>query len=165
MSHFARRSTAPFHSSTSAFIGFLTSTGVSEPRIASAISCTLNGFEVVRAPIQNISIPKASALSTCFAFATSIATGRPVCFFTSTSHGSAGMPAPSKPPGFVRGFQTPARTMSTLPDAAKSFAVSRVCSAVSAEHGPDIIIGFLDFKSNIVVSIFVILVLSDLLGQ
>ena len=39
------------------FIGFLTNTAISMPCIDSAISCTENGFTVVLAPLQRISIP------------------------------------------------------------------------------------------------------------
>ena len=66
------------HSSMSGFIGFLISTVTSEPFSASAISCTLNGLTVVRAPTQITSTPNSSAASTCLDVATSVPIGKPV---------------------------------------------------------------------------------------
>src|SRR6195952_2352252 len=51
------RSKAPIHNERSGFTGFLTITGTSTPFKASAISCTVNGFTVERAPTHNISTP------------------------------------------------------------------------------------------------------------
>ena len=152
---FWRRCTAPIQRSRSGFIGFLTSTGMSTPRRASAISCTLKGLTVVRAPIQSRSTPNSSAPSTCLALATSVAMGRPVSFLASAIHERPGSPTPSKVPGLVRGFQIPARSTSTTPVAARRRQVSRVCSSVSALHGPEIISGRLPFKSNFLVSMYV----------
>ena len=101
-------SIAPIHNATSGFTGFLTNTGISTPFSASAISCTANGLAVVLAPIQSMSIPAFRASPTCFAFATSIATGIPNSFFTRCNQASPILPTPSKLPGFVLGFQIPA---------------------------------------------------------
>src|ERR1700754_634695 len=122
-------------------MGFFIRTGTSAPRSASATSCTLNGFTVVRAPIQSTSTSKCSASSTCLAVATSIATGRPVSFLACCSQGNPFVPMPSKLPGRVRGFQIAARRISTLPVFARRTAVSTVCSSVSALQGPEMIRG------------------------
>ena len=115
----ASRSTAPHHKSTSPFTGFFTNTGLSVPRNDSATSCIENGLAAVRAPIQRISRSNGAALSTCLAFATSVAIGRPVNSRAFVSQGNASTPAPSNEPGLVRGFHTPARNTSTLPVAAR----------------------------------------------
>src|SRR6266487_422142 len=141
MPAFATRSTAPIHNSRSGLMGFLMSTGTSAPRNASATSCTLKGFTVVRAPIHNTSISKCNASATCFAVATSTVSGKPVNFFACCSQGKPLVPMPSKLPGLVRGFQMPARNMSTFPVLCKRTAVSITCSSVSALHGPEIING------------------------
>ena len=49
------RSTPPNHNDKSGFTGFLTSIILSVPSRASAISCTINGLTVERAPIHKIS--------------------------------------------------------------------------------------------------------------
>src|SRR5690606_223053 len=116
--------------------GFLTNTGTSTPFNASAISCTVNGFAVERAPIQRISTPAASASSTCLAVATSVVIGRPVSSFALRSHWRPMLPMPSNSPGRVRGFQMPARSTFTLPVLASKCAVASTCSSVSALHGP-----------------------------
>src|SRR5690606_15179684 len=54
------RSSAPIHKERSGLTGFLTNTGTSTPCKASAISCTVNGFAVERAPTHKISIPARS---------------------------------------------------------------------------------------------------------
>ena len=104
-------------------MGFLINTGTSAPLSASATSCTLNGLTVVLAPIHNTSTPKCSASSTCLAVATSIATGNPDSFLACCNQGKPLVPIPSKLPGRVRGFQMPARKISTLPVAASLVAV------------------------------------------
>ena len=129
------RSTPPIHSSRSGLTGFLTSTGMSWPRSASAISCMAKGLAVVRAPIQIMSMPPSSAAMTCLRVATSVAVYIPVSRFTRWSHATPSAPTPSNPPGLVRGFQSPARKIRT-PSAASSRAVSITCSSVSALHGP-----------------------------
>ena len=106
-----RRSKAPTQRAKSGFTGFFTNTGTSTPFKASAKSCTLNGLTVVRAPIHKTSTPYFKANSMCSGVATSIAKGNPVSFFASTNHFKAGSPIPSKLPGRVRGFQTPALMM------------------------------------------------------
>ena len=131
------RSRAPIHSSRSGLTGFFTSTGMSTPRSASAISCMAKGLAVVRAPIHRMSMPAFSASNTCLAVATSVATYMPVSFFTSLSHARPSTPMPSKPPGLVRGFQMPARNI-LIPLSASSLAVFITCSSVSALHGPAI---------------------------
>src|SRR5919205_4210345 len=141
MPAFATRSTAPNHNSRSGLIGFLINTGTSTPLKASATSCTLKGFTVVRAPIHNTSTSKCRASSTCLAVATSTATGIPVNCFAFCNQGNPLVPIPSKLPGRVRGFQIPARNISTLPVAAKRWVVSKTCSSVSALQGPAIIKG------------------------
>ena len=143
MPAFATRSTAPIHNSKSGLIGFFISTGTLTPRSASATSCTLNGFTVVRAPIHKTSTSKCNASSTCFAVATSTVIGNPVSFFALCIHGNPLVPIPSKLPGLVRGFQIPARNISTLPVAFNLCAVSKTCSSVSALHGPEMISGLL----------------------
>src|SRR5690606_30048184 len=110
--------------------------GTSTPFSATAISCTVNGFAVERAPIQRISTPAASASSTCLAVATSVVMGRPVSSFALRSHWRPTLPIPSNSPGRVRGFQMPARSTLTLPVLASRWAVARTCSSVSALHGP-----------------------------
>ena len=134
------RSMAPIHSSMSGLTGFFTSTGMSTPRSASANACIAKGFAVVRAPIHSTSIPYFRQSSTCSGVATSVATSMPVSSFTRFIQGSARSPLPSKPPGLVRGFQTPARNM-WQPFVASCCAVVITCSSVSAEHGPAITIG------------------------
>ena len=129
------RSTPPTQSSRSGLTGFLTSTGMSWPRSASAISCMAKGLAVVRAPIQIMSMPPSSAAMTCLRVATSVAVYIPVSRFTRWSHATPSAPTPSNPPGLVRGFHSPARKIRT-PSAASSRAVSITCSSVSALHGP-----------------------------
>ena len=131
------RSIAPIQSSRSGFTGFLTNTGTSTPFSESARACMAKGLAEVRAPTQRMSMPYFSASSTCSGVATSVDTNMPVSSFTCFIHGSATSPLPSNPPGFVRGFHTPARNM-WQPLAAKSRAVVITCSSVSAEHGPAI---------------------------
>src|SRR5688572_13948068 len=137
----ATRSTAPLHNSRSGLIGFLISTGTSTPRNASATSCTLKGFTVVLAPIHNTSTSKFNASCTCLPVATSTVVGMPVCFFACNNQGKPFTPMPSNIPGFVLGFQMPARRISTLPVAARRCAVCNTCSSVSALHGPLMISG------------------------
>ena len=134
------RSKAPIHSSRSGFTGFFTSTGISTPFSASAISCTAKGLAVVRAPTQRRSISAFRHSYTCLAVATSVETYMPVSFFTSFSHARPSTPTPSKPPGLVRGFQMPARN-SLRPLSANCLAVLITCSSVSALQGPAITIG------------------------
>ena len=141
MPAFAIRSIPPIHNSKSGLIGFLIKTGTFTPFNASAISCTLNGFTVVRAPTHKTSTSKCSASSTCLAVATSIATGSPVSFLACCIQGNPLVPMPSKLPGRVLGFQIPARIISTLPVAANRIAVCITCSSVSALQGPEIIKG------------------------
>ena len=135
-----RRSKAPIHNSRSGFTGFLIRTGISTPFKASAISCTANGLTVVRAPIHRISIPAFNASNTWSFVATSVATYMPVSFFTRFNHCKPSAPIPSKPPGFVRGFQIPARNILTPLDASW-VAASITCSSVSALQGPEMMIG------------------------
>ena len=130
-----RRSSAPIHSSRSGLTGFFTSTGLSMPFMASASACIAKGLAVVRAPIHSISISYFMASSTCSGVATSVPTSIPVSFFACSIHFRAGSPCPSKPPGLVRGFHTPARKL-WQPFSASCFAVHIICSSVSAEHGP-----------------------------
>src|SRR6185436_19886090 len=137
----ATLSTAPVHNSRSGLIGFLISTGTSVPRNASATSCTLNGFTVVLAPIHNTSTSNVNASCTCLPVATSTVVGKPVSFFACCSQGKPFAPMPSNIPGLVRGFQIPARIISTLPVAARACAVANTCSSVSALQGPLIISG------------------------
>src|SRR6185503_15752369 len=115
--------------------------GTSTPRNASATSCTLNGFTVVLAPIHNTSTSNVNASCTCLPVATSTVVGRPVNFFACCNHGNPLAPTPSNIPGLVRGFQMPARSISTLPVAARRCAVCITCSSVSALHGPLMISG------------------------
>ncbi len=129
------RSSAPIHSSRSGLTGFFTSTGRSHPRSASAICCTAKGFDAVRAPIHSRSTPASSAAATCSAVAASVATYMPVSRRTRRSHAKPSVPTPSKPPGLVRGFHSPARKIRT-PSAARRRAVASVCSSVSALQGP-----------------------------
>ncbi|MCY1524854.1 hypothetical protein D9M68_598110 [compost metagenome] len=96
---------------------------MSTPFKASAISCTVNGFTVERAPIHKMSTPAARASSTCFAFATSTAVGSPVSSFARFNHSKPILPIPSNSPGRVRGFQIPALKTLTLPVAANKCAV------------------------------------------
>ena len=151
------RSIAPIQSSRSGFTGFFTNTGMSIPLMLSAIACIAKGFAVVRAPIQRMSMPYFSASSTCSGVATSVVIAIPVSSFTRFIHGSASSPFPSNPPGFVRGFHTPARNM-WQPFEASWRAVVITCSSVSAEHGPAITKGLSPsqcrsngFKSNSIV--------------
>ena len=144
-----RRLTAPAQRLMSGTMGFFMSTATSLlPRRLSAISCTAKGETVVRAPIHNRSTPWRRAHSTCARLATSTAMGRPVAALTSLSHSSAGSPTPSKVPGCVRGFHTPARMTSTRPERASCMAVSTVCSRVSALHGPAMMRGRLAPSTN-----------------
>ena len=130
------RCKAPIHRSRSGLRGFLTSTVTSLwPRSISAISCMANGLVLVLAPIHRISMPAARAARTWSIVATSVATSIPVSRFTACSHGSPRSPTPSKPPGIVRGFQTPALNIFT-PIALNALAASSVCCSVSALHGP-----------------------------
>ncbi|MNT41989.1 hypothetical protein D3C72_1783850 [compost metagenome] len=103
----------------------------------------MKGFTVERAPIQRISTPAAKASSTCFAFATSTAVGKPVSALARFNHSKPMLPIPSNSPGRVRGFQIPARKTDTLPVAASKCAVVNNCSSVSALHGPEMINGSL----------------------
>ena len=118
-------------------MGFFTSTGISIPLSESASACIAKGLAEVRAPIQIMSTPYSNTSSTCSGVATSVATDIPVSSFTRFSHGNAFSPCPSKPPGLVRGFQTPAR-YTLQPSEASCRAVDITCSSVSAEHGPAI---------------------------
>ena len=135
-----RRCMAPIHSSGSGLTGFFTNTGPSKPRKLSASSCMAKGLVAVRAPTQSISTSYFNASSTCSGIATSVAVSIPVSFLTACSQGKAFSPFPSKPPGFVRGFHTPARNI-RQPLAANWRAVVITCSSVSAEQGPAITIG------------------------
>jgi hypothetical protein len=120
-------------------MGFFTNTGMSTPFKASAISCTLKGFGVVRAPIHSMSTPAFRQASTCWALATSVMVSSPVSFPASTSHSKAGSPRPSKVSGRVRGFQIPARRAFTWGACWRMpRAVSSICSRLSALHGPAI---------------------------
>ena len=158
-----RRKRAPIQSSKSGLTGFFTKTGTSTPFKASASACIAKGLAVVRAPIQRISIPYFNASSTCSGVATSVETSIPVSFLTCCIQGSAFSPWPSKPPGFVRGFQMPARKL-WQPKVASCFAVVINCSSVSAEQGPAITngrtlsLGRLSFSnsSSILLCIFII---------
>ena len=134
----AMRSIAPIHSSRSGLIGFLTRTITSTPLNASEISCTVKGFTDVLAPIHNMSIPNFNASYTCFSFATSVPTSRPVSCFTLLSHFSPSVPTPSNEFGRVLGFHIPARNRLTSFILANCVAVSITCSSVSALHGPEI---------------------------
>ena len=131
------RSRAPIHSSISGLTGFFTKTGTSTPRSESAKACTAKGLAVVRAPTQRMSMSYFRASSTCSGVATSVAMSMWVSSFTCFIQGSAFSPWPSKPPGLVRGFHTPARKL-WQPFMASSRAVSITCSSVSALHGPAI---------------------------
>ena len=130
-------SNAPIHNSMSGLTGFFTKTGTSTPFNASAKACTANGLADVRAPIHKMSMSYFIANSTCSGVATSVATIIPVSFFTRCIQGKAFSPFPSNPPGFVRGFQTPARKL-WQPFIRNSRAVFITCSSVSALHGPAI---------------------------
>ena len=152
---FTRRFTAPAQRPMSGVMGFLMSTVMSSlPWRLSAISCTAKGDTVVRAPIHSMSTPCLSAHSTCAWFATSTAIGSPVALFTSLSHSRPGSPIPSNVPGLVRGFHTPARITSTLPERASCMAVSTVCSRVSALHGPAMMRGLLAPRMNFPIVLF-----------
>ena len=158
-----KRSNAPIHNSKSGLTGFLINTGTSTPFNASAISWTANGFTVVRAPIQRISIPAFNASNTWSLVATSVDTSMPVSFFTFFNQANPSAPMPSNPPGFVRGFQIPARNILT-PLEANPWAVSNTCSSVSALQGPAITIGRCvstpgNANGSIFISIFVIYIL------
>ncbi|MNS67732.1 hypothetical protein D3C72_1009930 [compost metagenome] len=135
------RSNAPIHNDKSGFTGFLTNTGISTPCKASAISCTVNGLAVERAPTHSTSTPAAKASSTCFAVATSVAVNKPVSSFALFNHSKPIEPIPSNSPGRVRGFQIPARKIFTFPVFANKCAVDTNCSSVSALQGPAIIKG------------------------
>ena len=132
-----RRSKAPIHNSRSGLTGFLTNTGTSVPCKASASACMAKGLADVRAPTQRMSMSYFRASSTCLGVATSVATSMPVSSFTRFIQGSAFSPLPSKPPGLVRGFHTPARKL-WQPLEASWRAVVITCSSVSAEQGPAI---------------------------
>ena len=110
---------------------------MSTPCSESAIACIANGLADVRAPIQRISMPCFSDSSTCSGVATSVETNILVSFFTCSIQTRAGSPCPSKPPGLVRGFHTPARKL-WHPFIASCLAVVITCSSVSAEQGPAI---------------------------
>ena len=151
------RSIAPIQSSRSGFTGFFTITGMSIPFRLSARACMAKGFAVVRAPTHSISMSYFRACSTCSGVATSVVISIPVSSFTLFIQGSAASPFPSKPPGFVRGFHTPARKI-WHPFEANCLAVVITCSSVSAEHGPAITNGLSlsqgnpnGFKSNSIV--------------
>ena len=159
------RSSAPIHSSRSGFTGFLTRTGMSTPRSESASSCMAKGLAVVRAPIHKMSIPLSRQASTCLGVATSVDTSMPSSSCTRLSQGRPSVPTPSKPPGLVRGFHTPARNI-LMPFLQSWVAVFITCSSVSAEHGPAITMGRLlsmpgrfrgDKVNSIVFSITVLL--------
>ena len=53
------------------------------------------------------------------------------------SHSNASSPIPSKDPGLVLGFQTPARNISTLLPLSP-LAIASICSGLSALQGPAI---------------------------
>ena len=128
---------APIHNSRSGLTGFFTRIGTFTPCKLSARDCIAKGFAVVRAPIQSMSKPYLRQSSTCSGVATSVPTSILVDSLTCCSHFSAISPLPSNPPGFVRGFHTPARNR-WQPFCARDFAVLRTCSSVSAEQGPAI---------------------------
>src|SRR5690606_4294101 len=130
------RSNAPIHKDRSGLTGFFTKTGTSTPCKASAISCTVKGFAVERAPTQRISTPAARASSTCFAVATSVEVSMPVSSLALFNHVKPTLPMPSNSPGRVLGFQIPARNTCALPVFAMRWAVDTTCSSVSALHGP-----------------------------
>ena len=111
------------------------------PHSRSDKACMANGLVVVRAPIHSMSISYFRASSTCSGVATSVAISIPVSSFTRFSQGRAFSPLPSKHPGLVRGFQTPARNI-LQPLAESCWAVSITCSSVSAEQGPAIMMGW-----------------------
>ena len=134
------RSSAPTHRSMSGFTGFFTRTGMSVPSRASAISCMRKGLADVRAPIQITSTPYLMHSRTCFSLATSVQTFIPSSCLTRRSHLRPGVPTPSKEPGWVRGFQMPARK-TWMPKAASPRAVSITCSSDSALQGPAMHIG------------------------
>ena len=113
---------------------------MSTPCRLSARACIANGLAQVRAPIQRMSKPYSRHNSTCSGVATSVVISIPVSSFTRFIQGKAFSPLPSKPPGLVRGFHTPARKM-WQPLRANSFAVAMTCCSVSAEQGPAITIG------------------------
>ena len=135
------RSSAPIHNCRSGFTGFLIITGTSTPRNESAISCTVNGLAVERAPIHNTSTPCLRACSTWAAVATSTAVGKPVSFFAEFNQSRPIAPIPSNSPGRVRGFQIPALSILTLPLAAMATHESISCLSVSALQGPEITSG------------------------
>ena len=132
-----RRCIAPIHNSKSGLTGFFTRTGTSTPCKQSASDCTAKGFAVVRAPIHSRSMSCCKQSSTCSGVATSVPTSIPVSFFTRCNHFRALSPTPSKPPGLVRGFHTPARKI-WQPFSARACAVWTTWSSVSAEQGPAI---------------------------
>ena len=134
------RSSPPIQSSKSGLTGFLTNTGISTPFKVSAISCIAKGFATVRAPIHSKSTPAFKQASTWAWVATSVQTFMPSSFCTRFNHARPSSPTPSKPPGFVRGFQMPARK-SLTPFFESCVAVFITCSSVSAEQGPAITIG------------------------
>ena len=162
------RSMAPIHSSKSGFTGFFTSTGISTPFKASAISCMAKGLAEVRAPIQRRSIPAFRAASTCLELATSVVTYIPVSAFTRFIHSRPGSPTPSKPPGLVRGFHIPALNI-FMPFLANAVAVVITCSSVSALQGPAITSGrssltpcsLMGCKSNSIILYFNVFILSN----
>ena len=129
------RSSAPSQRSISGLSGFLTRIRASVPARASASSDTANGLAVVRAPIQKVSSPALRAASACCGEAISVATCIPSSSLTRTSQGRPCSPTPSKDPGRVRGFHRLA-LKKQIPPALKARAVSKVCSSVSALHGP-----------------------------
>ena len=129
------RSIAPIHNSKSGLTGFFTKTGMSTPFRASAKACMAKGLAVVRAPIHRMSISYFKASSTCSGVATSVEISMCVSSFTCFIQGRAFSPLPSKPPGLVRGFHTPARKL-WQPFMASWRAVFITCSSVSALQGP-----------------------------
>ena len=135
-----KRSRAPIQRSRSGFTGFFTSTGMSVSFRASAISCTRKGLAVVLAPIHTRSTPCLRHSKTCFSLATSVAIFKPYSFFALCIHFKPGTPVPSKHPGWVRGFQIPARN-TLMPKSLSPAAVVITCSSVSALQGPAITLG------------------------
>ena len=130
-----RRSKAPIHNSKSGWTGFFTKTGTSTPFSESAKACMAKGLAEVRAPIHRMSMPYFRQSSTCSGVATSVATSILVSCLTCLSQTRAGSPCPSKPPGLVRGFHTPARKL-WHPNMASCLAVVITCSSLSALQGP-----------------------------
>src|SRR5689334_6608711 len=128
---------APCQRSISGLTGFFTITGINTPRSASAKCCTWKGLTVVLAPIHNTSMSYFRASSICAGSATSTATRKLYCCLTSFSHFNASSPLPSKEPGRVLGFHTPARNKCTC-ICDKAAAVSNTWSRVSALQGPAI---------------------------